>query len=488
MAMALVALLVGIALALTAVVNRDQQRDLWTSDFSGLSYTEAFDQLHQRMVTEYAFTEWKGVDWDELNTTFRPLFESADREQDATAYYVALRGYLRSIPDGHVSASAVPGIEAKLIGGSYGLTGSMTDDGPFVITWVSEGGPAEEAGIQPGVQVTSIDGLGVEEALTLAPVLPASVAATDEGLALQQQNYLFRAPIGAKMELTYRDPDGIGSQQAVLTAQDDQGASMQHNYPAAVVSDRLRAAMLGTETSEPPPESMVETKTVDDGIVVIKVWGIFDADLAGTGETPSTLELFRHAVAEAEASGAPGIIVDLRNNVGGLDEMAADMLGSFYSEPTFYEYQNVFDPSTGQISIANAGNDPDSPALLILPAPQTYQGDIIALVNNACISSCEGIAMGISNLPNGEVVGIYGTNGSFGMTGPEAVMPEEILVKWPSGQSLDKNKVVQLDSRDGVGGVAPTVRVPLTKENSLRLALGQDLEMETAIDLLRNDN
>lgn len=103
---------------------------------------------------------------------------------------------------------------------------------------------------------------------------------------------------------------------------------------------------------------------------------------------------------------------------------------------------------------------------------------MVALVNNGCISSGEGVAMGIKNLPNGRVVGFGGTNGSFGMSGDAALMPGGYMIDWPFGQSLDERKVVQIDIRDGRGGVRPDVRVPTTLSNALRAARGKDVVLE----------
>ena len=92
--------------------------------------------------------------------------------------------------------------------------------------------------------------------------------------------------------------------------------------------------------------------------------------------------------------------------------------------------------------------------------------------------------MGIRNLKNAKVVGLEGTNGSFGMAGDGAAMPGGYEIDWPFGQSLDKNKVVQLDSKNGKGGVVPTNKVPMTLENSLKIAQGQDIVLEYGLQVL----
>jgi len=65
------------------------------------------------------------------------------------------------------------------------------------------------------------------------------------------------------------------------------------------------------------------------------LWAEMDADLQGTGTALSTVELVRQAVKQANEQGCIGMILDIRNNMGGLDEMAAEIFGSFYSTRGF---------------------------------------------------------------------------------------------------------------------------------------------------------
>ena len=163
--------------------------------------------------------------------------------------------------------------------------------------------------------------------------------------------------------------------------------------------------------------------------------------------------------------------------------MAATLLGSFYTERTFYEYQNDYDYATGTRAIRRAMTDSD--ALMIEPAEVVFTGRVIALINQKCVSSGEGLAQGIRNLPNGDTLGFYGTNGSYGLSGAEALMPGGLTVAWPAGQSLDANRQIQLDSRGGVGGVAPTIPIPMTREHALSVAQGEDVELAEALAILQ---
>ena len=50
-------------------------------DFSGLSYTEAFDAMIEMFRTRYAFTDYKQLDWDAISDEFRPRFERGRGER-----------------------------------------------------------------------------------------------------------------------------------------------------------------------------------------------------------------------------------------------------------------------------------------------------------------------------------------------------------------------------------------------------------------------
>ena len=84
------------------------------------------------------------------------------------------------------------------------------------------------------------------------------------------------------------------------------------------------------------------------------------------------------------------------------------------------------------------------------------------------------------------IIGFHGTNASFGMTGGEIAMPGGHTMAYPFGRSLDKNGAIQLDSRNGVGGIAPTVRVPKTYANVMSYAGGADVELQSAVGYLQS--
>jgi carboxyl-terminal processing protease len=453
-------------------------------DFGDLPWSEAFDKLHAKFSAEYAFTAWKKIDWPALYNKYKPLIDRAEAAGDFPAYYLALRQYAHSIPDGHVRVDAIRAIDDKYIGGGFGFAAARLADGTIIAAWVDGQSAAYAQGLKAGAEITAWNGRPVQDALREVPVIFGSIPATAEDLANQRARWLTRAPLGARATVAFLR-DGQPAVAAVV-AYDDKGQSLAKTYPAAVLSDGLRDLIVGAPNPSPPPASMVEKKILAGNIGYIKIWGELDLDLADAGQAPSTLGLFRAALAEFNAAGVKGLILDIRNNIGGLDAMAADMLASFYPAPRLYEYLYGLNAATGawQPVPADPGDSSPDPGLYIKPAPPFFRGPVVALINGSCKSSGEGLALGVKNLPNGETLGFYGTSGSFGMAGGEAKMPGGIEIHWPYGQSLDKSRQIQLDSRDGIGGVAPSIRVPMTRHNALRAARGEDIELEHAVRII----
>ena len=450
-------------------------------DYSTLSWTRAFDKMYAQLSREYAFTDWKQIDWDGLYGEYAPQISQAQEANDFNAYYLALRKFLTELPDGHVSLTSLREIDDLYIGGGFGFSAVRLDDGSVVAAWVDEAGPAYANGLRAGDVITKWNGDGVGDALVRVFTGFGGACATTENLTLKRVQYLPRAPVGTEIKITFLPDANTLPRTAALTAYDDDRRSLEKSYPDAVLSDKIRSMYLGIDDPDPIPEAMVESKELDGSLFYIKIWGELDADLRDTGTAPSTLDLFRQAIHEANEKGARAIILDIRNNLGGLDDMSAAILGSFYTEKTLYEYQNSYDRSTGTRALLQINGED---ALYIEPAAECFGGTVICLINQKCVSSGEGIALGIQKLPNGETLGFYGTNGSFGLAGAEIAMPGGLTVHYPSGQSLDADHQIQIDSTGGIGGISPSIRIPMTKDTAIRLAAGEDIELESAVKIL----
>ena len=435
-----------------------------SSAFSqSLSVLDSFDALHDKISREYAFTEWKRIDWDALYQLYQPRLAAADASGDVEAYYLALREYVHSIPDGHVgvvpsdeSANAIDeAVAFQHIGGGYGFSTIGLDDGRIVAQFVLEDGPAAKAGIEFGAEIVEWKGQPIESALDNVSVLwSTGIAATNEGKRLQQYKFIGRAPVGETATVTFKNGDAEQPITTSLIAEEDGYETLS----------RTRFTSIERDLSE-----RVSYEILPSGYGYIKI----------TVEEDETRNEFTEAVAHMVDAGVPGLILDLRHNVGGDDFVAADMSGLFYTETVHYETVVYYDEDAQQLE--------HMADLYAEPQETYYGGPVVAMVSNGCISSGEGPAMMVQKLPQGQVVSFYASNGSFGITDGEFGMPYGFTVLYPIGQSLNAEGIVQLDGdSDMNGGVIPDVRVPLTDESVTEAFVeGRDVELEYAASILQ---
>ncbi|HEY5527606.1 MAG TPA: S41 family peptidase, partial [Candidatus Anoxymicrobiaceae bacterium] len=445
------------------------------ADYSQLTWTQAFQKLQAKFSHEYAFTGWKGISWSALYKKYSPMIASAQAANDKQAYYLTLRQYINELRDGH--ASIKPDdmtVYQALAGGGFGLTVTRLDNGQVIANWVKDGGPAAAAGMKLGAQIVNWDGKPVKTALAQTSTVLSPPMPTNPRVVYEQLRFLVRAPVGTDKSVVFKNPGETATRTATIKAVSDA-------FETLAMTDSRSAITTGGF-----PTNMVEQKMLPGNIGYVRVIAELDLPQGVPGDHAPTLELFRNAINSFIDSKAAGIIVDVRSNSGGLDSMVAEFMSSFYKARTLYEYQNYIIPATGEFQIwvsdeATGAYVKPGQGLYIEAGKKIYTGPVVALVNNGCISSGEGVAMGIKNLPNGKVVGFYGTNGSFGMAGDTAKMPGGYEIDWPFGQSLNKDKVVQVDSKNGQGGILPNKSIPMTMENALGVAAGQDVLLDYGI-------
>lgn len=470
----------GVAIALTLLVvldaafieifdplSNEPVRELLAesagSDFSRLPWPEAFEKMHARLRNAYALGDWKRIDWFALHDRAAPKIAAAARAGDRTAYYLALREYLWSVPDGHIDLSGDDGgLRMAAIRGGFGIALLHLDDGRTIANVVTDDGPAAKAGLRWGATILSWDGAAIDDAAKRVSVLwSANPPATNEGVRLAQLKWLARAPVGTRVAIAFRNLDDEETRTAALEAVDDEFA------PVRAASRSQNFSLTSTN---------VEWRVMPDRVGYLKI----------RAELPTLPQLLPErvvgkAVREFDRAQVRGVIIDARANVGGSDKLVPLVMGWFVGERQFYEHASFYDDRTKRFEREPAGTlwtEPRAPAI---------RGPIAVLVDQQCASSGEGLALIARRRKDGHVVGFYGTYGSFGMSGAEIRMPGELTVGYPDGRSLDVNGDIQLDSDWHLeGGVVPDVRVPVTLENArAQFKEGRDVVLETAVALMK---
>ncbi|MEI8005995.1 MAG: S41 family peptidase [Bacteroidota bacterium] len=455
-------------------------------------FVAAYDSMHQRVSVWYAFGEWKAVDWNALNNRVRPKIVNAGLASDTNAFYLALKEYVASIPDGHVSIRGAGWDGHKnfagyqQIGGSYGFALTGLDDGRVVARLVNPGSPAALAGMSFGAELLEVNDHPVNSALDTVSVFWAEAnPATIECKRLNQFRFIGRAPVGKTMKVKFLNRGAAGPLTAVLTAVDDNYATFD------------QTSLLPIDPGPTISYSILQP----GGYGYIKL----TSEPGDSAAMAQAYTGFRKAVDSFITAGARGLILDMRINTGGEDLLSAALAGFFTTDTTLYEYRSFYNPGTGQFDIwplplphfnpQTLGTyiNPKYPngAQFTEPQGTYFSKPVMIMVSPRNISSGEGIPMAVRRLPKNHVVSFYGSNGSFGMMENWSyhylyLPPNDLYFRYPVGRSLDKNMKIQVDSDSTMqGGIQPDIRVPLNDTVLDMLYIDSiDVELKYAIGKL----
>lgn len=420
-------------------------------DYSQMSYTEAFDALFKSVSTNWAFNgvESKKVDWDALYKDLQPRVAEAEKNEDALAFYQAVHDFTLAIPDGHTGMSDSGNLGnsdfAQKTDGGYGFAIRELDDGRVIVIYVLAGGPAEQADIAVGAEVTEFDGEPAKDAI--GKITPyAGPFSMESSKRYQQVRYLLRTAVGTEATVTFTNPGGK-PQTATLTALAERD------------SFRLTSIYFGAPTS---PNTPVEWKMLDSGSGYISINSYYD-DLS------LIITLFERALQQFTAAGVTNIIIDLRYNSGGAP---LGLAGFLYDKDIVLGQLAYYSDKTGKF-------EPEGKPEKVRPNKEQYKFDKIAvLVSPACASACELEAYAFAQIPGAIVVGIYPSGGiEAEVARGQYLLPEGIGLQIPTGRFTKPDGSLFLEGT----GVVPTVKVPVTEATVLTT---DDVVLRAAEDAL----
>lgn len=411
--------------------------DVALADFSNLSYSDAFDAMIEKMRREYAFTEYKQIDWNAKRDQFRPLFEAAQRQRDRNAYLRALSDFAWSIPDGHIGGPLLSADFRKATAGGYGLAMRTIEDsaspnnGQTIVTFLTPGGPAAQAGIRLKAEIIAFNDQPIETAL--ATVVPWSGPFSSEHVRrLQQLRYLTRAPLGTTVSVTFRNPGAASEETATLSAVQE--------YESFDYSSLQK----GTDDAALP----VEYKLLENNLGYVKINSFADNELL-------TVQLWERMITTFQENGVKGIVIDMRQNSGGNGFLADQMAAYFFEQPLELGNTERYDAELGDFTL-----DPSSTDRYILPPKeQRYDGKLAVLVGPACQSACEFFSYDVSLAERATVVGQYPSAGLGGSV-DQFLMPEGQYFQFTVGRAVDMNGNIHIEGK----GVVPSIRVPVNEE------------------------
>ncbi len=415
------------------------------ADFSGLDYVEAFAAMLEKMRGEYAFTEYKGIDWDALATEFGPRFEAASSTLD---YQRALRDFLQSIPDGHVSGPLVIQDIQQQYAEGLGMAIRQTDDDRVIVTFVLGDGPTDRAGIELGAEITRINQQPVLDYLdTLIP--PIGPFSTDHNRRLEQLRWGVRFPQGTTIEIDYVNPDASEALNVDLQSTfewDSYEFSFQSPFTTGF-------------------EKPVEYSLLDNGLAYVKIYSFNDNSLL-------TIQLWERLMQTLNQQQVPGLIIDMRQNGGGSGFLADQMAAYFFNEPLEVGGTARYDRQRDEFYF-----DERSVQRFYLPETEVrYNGEVTVLIGPNCYSACEFFTYDMTLQDRAAIVGQYPTGGLGGSI-QDFLMPDGVRVRFTIGRAVDPDGNIHIE---GIG-VAPTIQVPINEETLFSTG---DPVLEAAIEHL----
>jgi C-terminal processing protease CtpA/Prc len=382
----------------------------------------------------YAFTEYKGIDWDALQEEFRPRFEEAEGENDSQLYLTALRDFAWSIPDGHVSGPLLVDEFRQQTSGGLGIAIRELDDGRVIVNFLLEGSPAHQAGMELGTEIVSINDTPIQEVISDSVAYSAPFS-TDHFRRLQQMRYATRFPLDTEVDVTFVNPDS-NQQTVTLTAVPEQASFSFSSFNVGRTGFEL-----------PLEYELLE----DSGLGYVKVYSFSDNDLL-------TIQLWERMIRTLRENDVPGLIIDLRQNGGGRGFLADQMAAYFFDEELELGNTGFYDEDRGEFYF-----DPDREQQYYLPEEEfRYDGDLAVVIGPNCNSACEFFAYDLTLQDRSTVVGHYPTAGLGGSV-DRVLMPENEFFQFTQGRAVDPEGEIHIEGK----GVPPDIEVPVNEETLL---------------------
>ena len=199
-----------------------------------------------------------------------------------------------------------------------------------------------------------------------------------------------------------------------------------------------------------------------------------------TGNHAKAREMFRNKLRDLKAQGMDYLIVDLRNNQGGYDEIANALCDLLTTE----------DMDHLALGIRNKGSYKPTSTHGIKGDGEFADLKVMVLTNFGCLSAGDGASLYLSRLPNVILAGLtdpYGCNQETGAI--SALTGGNIYVFFPDGLVLDGNGVPNIDTRkDCVSRNPVEVRIPLDYDAAMKIFHDkEDYELNWAMQYLKDN-
>ncbi len=386
-------------------------------------YRRAFEIVWRTVKEKHYDPDFGGIDWDRVGQRYAPLVDGAQSEVEL---YRLLQQMLSELGQSHFNilapelAMEAPDPTRARIGIAVKAIGDE-----MVITRVLAGSPAEESGLSTGFAVVEVGGHSIFRLTARIQQLNAP-----EAIKRRQKERLVLARL-----------TGTPATKVALVCLD--GQSRRRSFE---VERRKMAYEMSSRFANLPPMAMeFEARRLSGGIGYIR-FNLFVMPL---------MAKIRNAI--RSMSGAPGVIIDIRGNPGGIGGMAPGIAGLLEERET----------SLGRMQLRSGYQN-----FSVFPQKGAYRGPVVIIIDEACMSTGEIFAAGMKETGRATIVG----ERSAGAALPSIIkrLPTGALFQYAVGDFT-----TPLGNAIEGSGVEPDVAVPLTRAELLR---GRDPQLVAAIE------
>lgn len=440
------------------------------------SYTESFRAAVQDMERTYILKEWKETDFAALEAKYLPRIEEAENEQNSAKFIDAVSDFLLDLHDGHVWAGYPDDYDPSASAyrtHEYGLCLFPLDSGEVIAVNTAE--EVQQLGILNGSIITKWNGKPIKQAIREDSRENGSPVQSNEDFL---RTIFLSCTGGDTVEVSYLDED----KEKTVTLSD-----LGTQYSSA--GDTMQAFTQSVEirSLEELHELNFSTKMLDDKCGYLRVLGEQTQstlqDYLGylAGNHTWAREMFREKLRDLKNQGMEYLVIDLRNNTGGFDEIGCALTDLLTTEEWY-----------GQgLGIRKNGK-------YICTSDHGIHGDgefadlkVVALTNFNCASAGDGTSLYLSRLPNVTLAGMTKPCGCNQETGGNIMLADGLVsIFYPTGLILDENCVPNIDTRaDRVSRNPVKVHIPVDMNAAMQLfSLGNDYELEWARQFLETQN
>lgn len=326
------------------------------TNFTRQHYDEDFGYLWRSISDEYAYFDQKQTDWNKVREIYRPRIGAVKTPGDFVAL---LESVLEELYDFHTHLNTNTAASPRLVPSGADIWAQWMK-GRAIITEVRPDSAAEKAGIKVGMQVASINGVAVNEAVNRR--VGESLRASDEAA----KNWALRILLAGRRNENRTIEVMRNGQRSVLTI-DNQ---------------------LAPESVETKP--LLEYRRIEKDVAYIRINNsLGDVDL---------IKQFDLALAALRIT--RGLILDLRDTPsGGNTTVARGIMGRFINRDMPYQKHSI-PAEERQFGTKRSWIE------LVSPRGEfTYKAYVVVLVNHWTGSMGEGIAIGMDGMKRATIVG-----------------------------------------------------------------------------------